>query len=169
MTTLIESLILFILFQLILGSKDKKSLIGGSLIAKEAVKTIEATRSRIGRLSLPDLKFTLFQYQSCPFCCKVRALLDYYGISYDIIEVNPVLRQQTKFSTYRKVPILLVEDKNDSTSYLQLNDSSLIISVLTSFLLTTLTKESQRQTLKSILDYYQTLVILCTNTNLITQ
>ncbi len=54
------------------------------------------------------LEITLFQYPTCPFCCKVRAFLDYYGISYDVIEVNPVLRQQIKWSAYKKVPILLI-------------------------------------------------------------
>ena len=40
------------------------------------------------------VKLTLFQFQTCPFCCKVRAVLDYYGFNYDVIEVNSVMRQQ---------------------------------------------------------------------------
>lgn len=55
------------------------------------------------------LKLVLFQYPTCPFCCKVRAFLDYYGLSYDVVEVDPVLRQQIRWSDYRKVPILLVK------------------------------------------------------------
>lgn len=55
------------------------------------------------------LKLTLYQYQTCPFCCKVRAFLDYYGISYDVIEVDPVLRQSIKWSEYKKVPILVAQ------------------------------------------------------------
>lgn len=55
------------------------------------------------------LKLVLYQYQTCPFCCKVRAFLDYHGISYDIIEVDPVLRQAIKWSDYKKVPILLAK------------------------------------------------------------
>lgn len=77
------------------------------------------------------LKLTLYQYQTCPFCCKVRAFLDYYGISYDIIEVDPVLRQSIKWSTYKKVPILVAEL---SQGYQPLNDSSMIISALSTFL-----------------------------------
>ena len=42
------------------------------------------------------LKLTLFQYQTCPFCCKARAMLDYYGLSYDVIEVNSVTRKQVR-------------------------------------------------------------------------
>lgn len=39
----------------------------------------------------------------------MRAFLDYYGISYDVIEVDPVLRQAIKWSPYKKVPILLAK------------------------------------------------------------
>ncbi|KAL0279772.1 UNVERIFIED_CONTAM: hypothetical protein PYX00_001258 [Menopon gallinae] len=92
-----------------------------------------------------NLKLTLFQYPTCPFCCKVRAFLDYYGISYDVVEVDPVLRQQTKWTTYKKVPILLV--KTDE-GYQQLNDSTMIISALTSFL------HDKKMQLSEILDFY---------------
>jgi hypothetical protein len=40
------------------------------------------------------IKFKLFQYQTCPFCCKTRAFLDYFGLNYDVIEVNSVTRTQ---------------------------------------------------------------------------
>lgn len=60
-------------------------------------------------MKLSDFKITLLQYQTCPFCCKVRAFLDFYGLPYDVVEVNPVMRQQLKFSKkYRKVPIVLI-------------------------------------------------------------
>ncbi|XP_061674356.1 prostaglandin E synthase 2 [Syngnathoides biaculeatus] len=71
---------------------------------------------------------TLYQYQTCPFCSKVRAFLDYHGLAYRVVEVNPVMRQEIKWSTYRKVPILTVDE------HLQLNDSSVIISSLKTFL-----------------------------------
>ena len=65
------------------------------------------------QVSIPEdstgLKLTLYQYQTCPFCCKVRAFLDYYGISYDLIEVNPVIRKEVKWSTYKKVPVIVAE------------------------------------------------------------
>ncbi|KAF5299666.1 hypothetical protein FQA39_LY11461 [Lamprigera yunnana] len=77
------------------------------------------------------LKLTLYQYQTCPFCCKVRAFLDYHGISYDVVEVDPVLRQSIKWSPYKKVPILLAKVKD---GYQPLNDSSMIISTIASYL-----------------------------------
>jgi len=73
-------------------------------------------------------KWTIYQYATCPFCCKVRAFLDYYGIEYEKVEVNPVSRKEIKFSDYRKVPIV----KSDNH---QINDSSLIISVLKSYII----------------------------------
>lgn len=95
------------------------------------------------------LKLTLFQYQTCPFCCKVRAFLDYYGISYDVVEVDPVLRQSIKWSAYKKVPILVAKTEEGYQVleqqiiycslkfiyFLQpLNDSTMIISALASYL-----------------------------------
>lgn len=56
-----------------------------------------------------NLQLVLFQYQTCPFCCKVRAYLDARGISYEIVEVDAVLRQAIKWSGYKKVPILLAK------------------------------------------------------------
>ncbi|XP_053481961.1 prostaglandin E synthase 2 [Ictalurus furcatus] len=76
-----------------------------------------------------DLKLTLYQYKTCPFCSKVRAFLDYHGLPYDVVEVNPVMRQEIKWSTYRKVPILMVNES------IQLNDSSVIISALMTYLI----------------------------------
>lgn len=55
------------------------------------------------------VKLTLYQYKTCPFCSKVRAFLDYHGLPYEIVEVNPVMRQEIKWSAYRKVPILMVD------------------------------------------------------------
>ncbi|CAD7081705.1 unnamed protein product [Hermetia illucens] len=71
-------------------------------------------------------------FQTCPFCCKVRAFLDYHGLSYSIVEVDAVLRQDLRWSDYRKVPILLAKRKDGK--YVQLTDSSAIVSVLASYL-----------------------------------
>ena len=57
------------------------------------------------------LKLTLYQYQTCPFCCKLRAYLDYFGVPYTIVEVDPVFRGEIKFSQYKKVPILIQTSK----------------------------------------------------------
>jgi len=70
---------------------------------------------------------TIYQYQVCPFCCKVRAFLDFHQIPYKMVEVNPLFKSEIKFSKdYRKVPIVVVEGKINN----QLNDSSRIITHL---------------------------------------
>ena len=56
---------------------------------------------------------TLYQYTTCPFCCKTRAFLDYYGITYTTVEVNPLFKKEMKFSKYRKVPFILTGENND--------------------------------------------------------
>jgi len=83
-------------------------------------------------VKLNGLKFTLYQYQTCPFCCKARVFLDYFGISYDVVEVNSVKRTEIKWSKYKKVPLLIIETPDGNN--VQLNDSSQIISVLKTFI-----------------------------------
>jgi len=79
------------------------------------------------------IKFTLYQFQSCPFCCKARAFLDYYGLNYDVVEVNSVTRKQMKWSKkYKKVPMVVAELEDGSK--FQLVDSTALISALYSFL-----------------------------------
>jgi len=76
------------------------------------------------------LRLTLYQYQTCPFCCKVRAYLDHRGFSYDVIEVNSVRRNQIKWSKYKKVPILVVEGPNVNSVLV-----SMILSMMTHLIL----------------------------------
>jgi len=79
------------------------------------------------------LQITLYQFQTCPFCCKVRAFLDYFGFNYNVVEVNSVLRTQLKWSEYKKVPIVVIQYGG---KVLQLNDSTLIVSAMYSLLAT---------------------------------
>mmetsp|Transcript_40444 Transcript_40444/g.75769 ORF Transcript_40444/g.75769 Transcript_40444/m.75769 type:complete len:280 (+) Transcript_40444:44-883(+) len=64
----------------------------------------------------------IYQYEICPFCCKVKAFLDWQKIAYHTKEVNPLTKAELKFSPdYRKVPIAIVDGQ-------QVNDSQQIIS-----------------------------------------
>ncbi|XP_039362975.1 cip1-interacting zinc finger protein isoform X2 [Mauremys reevesii] len=96
------------------------------------------------QLPAGSLQLTLYQYKTCPFCSKVRAFLDYHGVPYEIVEVNPVMRKEIKFSSYRKVPILLANAGNT----LQLNDSSVIISAIKTYLV------SRKKSLDEIMSFY---------------
>ncbi|XP_049630143.1 prostaglandin E synthase 2 [Suncus etruscus] len=100
---------------------------------------LAAELSLSGRLQL-----TLYQYKTCPFCSKVRAFLDFHALPYQVVEVNPVRRSEIKFSSYRKVPILLAQEGENSQ---QLNDSSVIISALKTYLVS-------GQPLDAVISYY---------------
>ena len=86
-------------------------------------------------------QLTLYQYNTCPFCCKVRTYLDYRHIPYDTVEVDPVFKRQISFSSYKKVPFVMVDGER------QIEDSSLIISVLES-------RRVSEKPLDTILSYF---------------
>ncbi|XP_055018064.1 prostaglandin E synthase 2 isoform X1 [Boleophthalmus pectinirostris] len=108
-------------------------LLGGGLGLYRTVKQRQqehhAQEQETGQAQGGALKLVLYQYKTCPFCSKVRAFLDYHGLPYEIVEVNPVMRKEIKWSTYRKVPILMVDEE------VQLNDSSVIISSIKTHLI----------------------------------
>jgi glutaredoxin-related protein len=39
----------------------------------------------------------LYQYAICPFCNKAKALLEYAGVDYRAIEVNPLTKAEIKW------------------------------------------------------------------------
>jgi microsomal prostaglandin-E synthase 2 len=90
-------------------------------------------RSIVNPNDKTGLEIILFQFQTCPFCCKVRSFLDFSGLSYSVVEVDAVLRQSIKWSPSKKVPTMLV--KTSEGKYVQINDSSVIISALSSYLI----------------------------------
>ena len=54
----------------------------------------------------------LYQYEPCPYCCKVKAVLDYLKLPYDVVEVNPLTKKETKAVTeYAKVPVVTINDE----------------------------------------------------------
>ncbi|KAK9059853.1 hypothetical protein SSX86_020557 [Deinandra increscens subsp. villosa] len=93
---------------------------GVSLLAEK-----EAYAKEPVNLDLIPKEVVLYQYESCPFCNKVKAFLDYYDVPYKVVEVNPLSKKEIKWSDYKKVPILVVDG-------VQLQDSSAIIDQLRS-------------------------------------
>lgn len=65
-------------------------------------------------LPLP-LQIQLYQYSICPFCHRVKALLDYAGMDYQVIEVNPLTKFEIKpwKKEYTKVPIATIAASSD--------------------------------------------------------
>lgn len=93
---------------------------------------VRISRKIVNEKDKSGLDLVLFQFQTCPYCCKVRAFLDSMGFTYSIVEVDAVLRQDIKWSKYKKVPMVLARCENGE--YVQLIDSSMIISALASYL-----------------------------------
>ena len=53
----------------------------------------------------------LYQYEVCPWCCKVKAVLDFYDIPYKVVEVHPMYKKELKrVSSHKKVPVLFFDD-----------------------------------------------------------
>mmetsp|Transcript_21309 Transcript_21309/g.32819 ORF Transcript_21309/g.32819 Transcript_21309/m.32819 type:complete len:284 (-) Transcript_21309:924-1775(-) len=71
------------------------------------------------------LSFTLWQYKICPFCNKVKSLLAYADVDHNVIEVNPLTKNELKpwSGDYKKVPIAVLNDE-------QLNGSDKILDAL---------------------------------------
>ncbi|XP_063239524.1 prostaglandin E synthase 2 isoform X2 [Bacillus rossius redtenbacheri] len=130
------------------AKQSRQQIINTDLTASpvlESFPEVRISRQVAGVAESPGLRLTLFQYPTCPFCCKVRAFLDYFGLPYDVVEVDPVLRREIGWSRYKKVPILVAQL---GSGYQQLNDSSMIISALASLL------GDPRQTLEDVVKCY---------------
>jgi microsomal prostaglandin-E synthase 2 len=124
------------------GQSEKSDWSAQPLIAqRDGVKLARKVVSQVDKLGL-DLR--LYQYQACPYCSKVRSFLDYYGLSYEVVEVNSVTRSQLKFAKgYRKVPVMTTAKTEDN-----LVESSQIISVLKSYLIL------PKRSFDEVLEYY---------------
>lgn len=90
-------------------------------LRRSLVPSVAASSSAFTRVfATPSVK--LYQYEICPFCCKLKAFLDWQQIGYQTVEVNPLTKAEIKFSEkYRKVPIAMLDDQ-------QVNDSVEIMS-----------------------------------------
>lgn len=54
---------------------------------------------------------TLYQFDACPFCWKVKALLNYAQQDYNIVEVSPLGMKELDFIDHKKVPVLTDDDE----------------------------------------------------------
>jgi len=73
---------------------------------------------------------TLYQYQVCPYCNKTQAFLEYNQVPHKRVEVNPLSKKEMKFSSYKKVPFMVIENKSGEKS--QVNESDDIIDYVSS-------------------------------------
>jgi microsomal prostaglandin-E synthase 2 len=54
---------------------------------------------------------TLYQFESCPFCWKVKSLLHFSKIPYKTVEVNPMNSKELEPLGLKKVPVLVDGEK----------------------------------------------------------
>ena len=69
---------------------------------------------------------TMYCFETCPFCFKVKAILGSRGIEYSKVEVDPTFKTQIKWSNWGKVPVFIDVDGtqvNDSNHILHYIDS----------------------------------------------
>lgn len=66
---------------------------------------------------------TLLQYEICPFCSKVKGLLDFYRVPYRTLEVNPLTKHQLLSTDLRakRVPLAIFPEGS------RVSDSPLIL------------------------------------------
>jgi glutathione S-transferase len=81
-------------------------------------------------------EITLYQYEICPYCCKVKAYLDWARISYRVVEINPVAKKEMAALTeynggepVKKVPAVLV-GREDGSHQLLRESSDIIDSLI---------------------------------------
>ena len=75
------------------------------------------------------MTISLYSYRICPFCNAVKAVMRWYRVPYNVIEVNPLTKSELNWSKeYRKVPIAVIESSDGKRI---LNESENIIQHIT--------------------------------------
>eukprot|EP00557_Chaetoceros_sp_GSL56_P008828 CAMPEP_0176499490 /NCGR_PEP_ID=MMETSP0200_2-20121128/12955_1 /TAXON_ID=947934 /ORGANISM="Chaetoceros sp., Strain GSL56" /LENGTH=294 /DNA_ID=CAMNT_0017897913 /DNA_START=95 /DNA_END=979 /DNA_ORIENTATION=+ len=106
-------------------ARSLKNTSSFSIAASSDVTTSINNADSKNNITTPDI--SLFQYTICPFCNINKALLAYTNTPYTVIEVNPLTKDEIKFSEdYRKVPIAMIDG-------VQVNDSKTINDTLLTF------------------------------------
>eukprot|EP00752_Nemacystus_decipiens_P001555 g1522.t1 len=81
--------------------------IPGCSAASASTAAAPAPAAEGGGRNLEGEDITVYQYKICPFCNKLKVVMDFLGIPYSVTEVNPLTKKEIKFSEdYRKVPIV---------------------------------------------------------------
>ena len=83
-------------------------------------KSVSIPNENLPKLPSRTIKdtFVVYQYATCPFCNKLTAYLDYYGIPYQKVEVQPIPKTQLKWfkGEKKKVPTLRIYSETEEQS-----------------------------------------------------
>ena len=81
--------------------------LGASYLGGSAALCTEAA-APAAAAAMPEV--LLYQYDTCPFCNKVKAFLDLHNVAYRVVEVNPLTKKEAKAVTdYKMVPFAFVD------------------------------------------------------------
>lgn len=108
--------------------KENRSITAEGYNAAQNQEELQDAFNKIARKDrdMPEILF--YRYTTCPFCGKVGAFMDYYGIPHTNVEVEPMFKKEIKYSDYKKVPQLRFNVMGHHGPYLV--DSDLIIEQL---------------------------------------
>ncbi|KEP63400.1 UNVERIFIED_CONTAM: prostaglandin-E synthase [Hammondia hammondi] len=79
-------------------------------------RVVHAATQQTAGSSESNCSVYLLQFESCPFCRKVRACLDFLNVPYTLVEVEPLLKKELKPFGYSKVPLLVIARSSSPTS-----------------------------------------------------
>lgn len=105
----------------------KKFLLLDARVTFSVVSTLGVTVSLLSPRSFCSVveRPKIYQYLICPFCNRVKSYLDFCGIEYETIEVNPINKAEITFPVVtKKVPVAIINGEI-------VEDSSKIIQVIT--------------------------------------
>ncbi len=78
------------------------------------------------------LNITLYQYHTCVYSTQIRTYLDYFGFSYNLVEVDTTSKKSLKeFTNARQLPIVVLTDTNTNEEW-HLTNATAILSALES-------------------------------------
>jgi Glutaredoxin len=82
--------------------------------AAQAQQPSSSAHTQIRGDVLAPADIMVYQYKICPFCNKLKAVMDYLGVPYQTTEVNPLTKKEIKFSNdYKKVLTAIITTTQD--------------------------------------------------------
>jgi len=89
-------------------SEYYENIVSGVVTRNHYEASTNRSDAEVGSLG----RIYLYQYHCCPYCNKVKAVLDYYQIPYTIVEVHPIKKKELPdrrvFFHHKLVPVLMV-------------------------------------------------------------
>ncbi len=115
---------------------------GEYLLTDETRPSFVSTRTISSKANSDfPLKITLYQYQTCLYSTQVRTYLDYFGLGYDLVEVDSASKRSLKeFTNARQLPIVVLVDVATNEEW-HLTNATAILSALESVRCTILKKK----------------------------